>query len=65
MKPLKVKIFTHFTLNVNPPNEIQINNWLAENTGIEIVRMSQSESMVVKENQVDRNLSITIMYRQA
>ncbi len=63
MKPLKVKIFTQFTLNVNPPNEIQINNWLAENSGIEIVQMSQSESMVVKENQVDRNLSITIMYR--
>lgn len=63
MKPLKAKIFTHFTLNVNPPNEIQINNWLAENSGIEIVRMSQSESMVVKDNQVDRNLSITIMYR--
>lgn len=63
MKPLKVKIFTRFTLNVNPPNEIQINNWLAENPGIEIVQMSQSESMVVKENQVDRNLSITIMYR--
>jgi len=65
MKPLKVKIFTHFTLNISPPNEIQINNWLAENPRIEVVQMSQSESMVAKENQIDRNLSITIMFREA
>lgn len=65
MKPLKVKIFTYFTLNINPPNEIQMNQWLAENPDIEIVRMTQSESMATKEGQIERNLSITILYREA
>ncbi len=64
MKPLKAKIFTYFTLNINPPNELQINQWLAENPGIEIVHMSQSESMVEAKNEVERNLSITILYRE-
>ena len=65
MKPLKVKIFTYFTLNINPPNEIQMNQCLAENPDIEIVRMTQSESMATKEAQIERNLSITILYREA
>ena len=65
MKPLKVKIFTYFTLNINPPNEIQMNQWLADNPDIEIVQMTQSESMATKEGQIERNLSITILYREA
>lgn len=64
MKPLKVKIFTYFTLNINPPNEIQINQWLAENPDIEIIDMLQSESMAVKIGDMERNLSITIVYRE-
>lgn len=64
MKPLKVKIFTYFTLNINPPNEIQINQWLADNPDIEIVQILQSESMVTKEDKIERNLSISILYRE-
>jgi hypothetical protein len=52
-------------MNINPPSDIQMNNWLAENPGIEIIQMSQSESMVVKEKQIERNLSVTIIYRES
>ena len=66
MKPLQVKIFTHCTQNINPYNENQVNAWLAANTGIEIVHLLQSESMVrMKDDEVERNLSITIFYREA
>lgn len=64
MKPLKTKIFTYFTLNINPPNELQINQWLAANPGIEIIDMLQSESMTTRNGEVERNLSITIVYRE-
>jgi hypothetical protein len=63
MNPLKVKIFTYFSMNINPPSEIQINHWLAENSDIEIVDIVQSESMAVKTGEMERNLSITILYR--
>jgi len=65
MKPLKTKIFTYFTLNINPPNEIQINEWLADHPDIEIVHMLQSESMAEKNGEIERNLSITIVYRES
>lgn len=65
MKRIKTKIFTYFTMNINPPSDIQMNNWLAENPGIEIIQMTQSESMVVKEKQIERNLSVTIIYRES
>jgi len=64
MKPLKMKIFSYSTLNINPPNEVQINQWLADNTNIEIVDMLQSESMTANDEKVERNLSITIVYRE-
>lgn len=64
MKPIKTKIFTYFTLNINPPNEIQINQWLSENPDIEIVDMLQSESMAERNGQIERNLSITFLYRE-
>ena len=60
---LAVRIFGHCTTNINPPGELQINAWLAEHPDIEIVRMLQSESMVVRENQIERNLTITLVYR--
>ena len=63
MKPIKLKIFTYFTMNINPPNEMQANRWLAENPDIEIVHMSQSESMVIRGDRIESNLSITIAYR--
>ncbi|MCU0599545.1 MAG: hypothetical protein MUE70_09855 [Desulfobacterales bacterium] len=63
MNPLKVKIFTYFSMNINPPNEIQINRWLAENPDIEVVDIVQSESMAVKTGEMERNLSITLVYR--
>jgi len=65
MKPLKVKVFMYFTLSINPSNEIQMNQWLADNPDIEIVHMLQSESMAARENRIERNLSITIFYREA
>ena len=64
MKPLKAKIFTYFTLNINPPSEIQINEWFSENPDIEIIDTLQSESMAVKNDEMERNLSITILYRE-
>jgi len=64
MGPLKIKIFTYFTLNINPPNEIQINEWLEQNPDIEIIDMLQSESMAAKAGGMERNLSITIVYRE-
>jgi hypothetical protein len=65
MSSLKVKIFTHCTQHINPYNETQINEWLAGNPDIEIAHMLQSESMISRnENQVDRNLSISIFYRE-
>ena len=64
MKPIKTKIFTYFTLNINPPSELQINQWLACHPDIEIVDMLQSESMTTHKGEVERNLSITIIYRE-
>ncbi len=64
MKPLQAKIFTYFTLNINPPNEIQINRWLEQHPGIEIVDMRQSESMTCRNGEIERNLSITILFRE-
>jgi hypothetical protein len=64
MNPLKVKIFTYFSMNINPPSEIQINQWLAENRDIEIVNIVQSESMAVRADGMERNMSITILYRE-
>ena len=64
MNPLKVKIFTYFSMNINPPNEIQINQWLAENPNIEIINIAQSESMAARVDSMERNLSITIVYRE-
>lgn len=65
MNPLKIKIFTHCTRHINPHNENQLNDWLAQNPTIEIVSMAQSESMVgVTPDQITRNLSITLIYRQ-
>ena len=64
MKPLRIKIFTYFTTNINPPNEMQINEWLENNPGIEVINMIQSESMVTRENEIERNMSITILYHE-
>jgi hypothetical protein len=64
MNPLKVKIFTYFSMNINPPSEIQINQWFAANPDIEIVHIVQSESMATRADTMERNLSITIIYRE-
>lgn len=63
MRPIKAKIFTYCTTDINLPGELQINAWLAENADIEIVQMLQSESMVARDNQIERNLSVTLLYR--
>jgi hypothetical protein len=64
MKPLKVKTFTYFTLSINPPNEVQMNQWFADNPDIDIVDMLQSESMATREGKIERNISITVVYRE-
>jgi hypothetical protein len=64
MEPLKTRIFTYFSLNINPPNEIQLNQWLADHPDIEVVDMLQSESMATLDGHIERNLSITILYRE-
>ncbi|MDJ0784131.1 MAG: hypothetical protein QNJ22_19350 [Desulfosarcinaceae bacterium] len=63
MQPLRAKIFSYCTTNINPPGELQINAWLTENPEIDIVQMLQSESMVTIDDRLERNLSITILYR--
>ncbi len=63
MEPLKAKIFSYCTTNINPPGELQINRWLEENPGIEIVHLLQSESMAVHKDKLERNLSVTVFYR--
>jgi len=64
MRTIKAKIFSHCTTNVNPHSELQINNWLADNPDIEIVKMVQSESMVSRDSGLELNLTITLLYRQ-
>jgi len=64
MSAIRAKIFSYCTTNINPPGELQINDWLKENPVIEIVDMLQSESMVAQENRVERNLTITLLFRQ-
>jgi len=63
MKAMKAKIFSYCTADINPPTEVQINAWLEENPKIDIVQILQSESMAAFDNRVERNLSITILYR--
>lgn len=63
MDPLQAKIFSYCTTNINPPGELQINQWLEENPDIEIAHVLQSESMVVHEAELERNLTITVLYR--
>ena len=63
MHALKAKIFSHCTTNINSHGELQINDWLADNPGIEIVKMLQSESMVSHDNGIELNLTITLLYR--
>jgi hypothetical protein len=65
MEPLKSKIFSYCTTNINPPGELQLNQWLEENPEIEIVHVLQSESMTVHKEKLERNLSITLLYRLA
>lgn len=64
MSKLKAKIFSYCTTDINPPNELQINQWLEENPKVEILHTLQSESMVAHTNQVERNLTITLLYRE-
>ena len=64
MSEISAKIFSYCTTNINPPGELQINKWFKENPDIEIVDMLQSESMVAQENRVERNLTITLLFRQ-
>ena len=65
MEPLQAKIFSYCTTNINPPNELQLNQWLEENPDIEIVHVLQSESMAVYREKLERNLSVTLLYRSA
>jgi hypothetical protein len=64
MSTIRAKIFSYCTTNINPPGELQINQWLKENPDIEIVDMLQSESMVTQEIRIERNLTITLLFRQ-
>ncbi len=64
MEPLKSKIFSYCTTNINPPSELQLNEWLAENPEIEIVHALQSESITVRKDELERNLTVTLLYRQ-
>jgi len=65
MRPIKAKIFTYCTTNINPPREFQINEWLVDQPDIEVVDMVQSESMVALDGKIETNLTITILYRRS
>lgn len=63
MNTIKAKIFSYCTTDINPPNESQINSWLAEHPYITIVQTLQSESMAaLEDNRFERNLTITLLY---
>ena len=64
MRSIKAKIFSHCTNNIYVHSELQIKHWLAANPGIDIVDMVQSESMVSHDNGLERNLTITLLYRR-
>jgi len=64
MNPPKIKVFIYFTLTLSSSCEVQMNNWLAENPNIEIVNMLQSESMTSKNDRIERNMCITVLYRE-
>lgn len=64
MNSLKIKVFTHFTLTIASSCEVQMNLWLVSHPNIEIVDMLQSESMAVKNDQFERNMSLTVLYRE-
>jgi hypothetical protein len=64
MRPVKAKIFAHCTTDISPPGELQINEWLEENPTIEILYLLQSESMTPVETRIERNLTITVLYRE-
>ncbi len=66
MNLIKAKLFSYCTTDINPPNELQINTWLADHPDIHIIQMLQSESMsTLEDNSVERNLSITLLYRES
>ena len=66
MSKLRVKIFNHCTTDIKPYNETQINAWLENNPDIELIKLVQSESMAaLSDNQVERNLTITVFYRES
>ena len=65
MNPLKIKVFSYFTLNIGSACEVQVNQWLAENPDIEIVDMRQSESLAAHNEKFERNMTITLLYRDA
>ena len=65
MGTLKARIFSYCTTNINPPGELQINEWLSQNPDIEIVNVLQSESMTAKEGSVERNLTVTLLYQES
>lgn len=64
MVPLKARVFSYCTTNINPTGEMQLNQWLAEKPDVEIVEMLQSESMAVFGDNLERNLTITVLYRE-
>lgn len=65
MNAMKAKIFSYCTIDINPPNESQISGWLAEHPDITIVQVLQSEAMAaVEDNRFERNLTITLLYRE-
>ena len=63
MKPLQAKIFSYCTTNINFPSELQLNKWLEENPDVEIVHALQSESITVRKDELERNLTVTLLYR--
>ncbi|NNK13866.1 MAG: hypothetical protein HKP52_06485 [Desulfofustis sp.] len=65
MKALQAKIFSYCTTNINPPSELQLNEWLEENPEVEIVHALQSESITVRKDELERNLTVTLLYRAA
>ena len=65
MKSLKARMFSYCNTNINPPGELQLNQWLEENPEIEIVDVPQSESMAVHNKKLERNLTVTLLYRLA
>jgi ABC-type glycerol-3-phosphate transport system substrate-binding protein len=62
----KVKLFTGKRYNGDPMESLEksINEWLEENPNITVISQEISQSIIMKDNKVERHALISILYRE-